>query len=104
VSFADLGLACKTSDYNAMRQKCGTPGYVDPDIFWGYEFSPKSDIFSLGSVFFNLATQFYLFSGDDSKEILHNNKTKNPLGYAPKHCKNISKDAVDLLKMMICPR
>ena len=32
VCFADLGMACKLTDKEEIRVKCGTPGYVDPDI------------------------------------------------------------------------
>ena len=56
VCFADFGLACKVDDRDALRNKCGTPGYVAPEILQGAPFSTKSDIFSLGSVFYSLLT------------------------------------------------
>jgi|LauGreDrversion4_2_1035121.scaffolds.fasta_scaffold50290_2 serine/threonine protein kinase len=44
--------------------KCGTPGYVAPEILRSEGYNANCDIFSLGSLMFNLLTGFYLFSGD----------------------------------------
>jgi len=63
VCIADLGLAIHAEDQTAIREKCGSPGYVDPDIFNGRPFSTKSDIFSLGSLLFNLITMRLLYPG-----------------------------------------
>jgi calcium-dependent protein kinase len=41
--------------------KCGTPGYVAPEILRSEGYTNKCDIFSLGAVFFNLLTGLYLF-------------------------------------------
>jgi serine/threonine protein kinase len=63
VCIADLGLAIHADDQQAIREKCGSPGYVDPDILNGRPFSTKSDIFSLGSLLFNLITMRLLYPG-----------------------------------------
>jgi serine/threonine protein kinase len=63
VCIADLGLAINADDQKAIREKCGSPGYVDPDILNGRPFSTKSDIFSLGSLLFNLITMRLLYPG-----------------------------------------
>ena len=54
--------------------KSGTPGYVAPEILRSEGYNSKCDIFSLGSLMFNLLTGLYLFSGEDQKEILLKNK------------------------------
>jgi serine/threonine protein kinase len=56
VCIADLGLAIKDYDIKGIVMKCGTPGYVDPDVLKGNNFITKSDIFSLGSVLYNIIT------------------------------------------------
>jgi serine/threonine protein kinase len=43
--------------------KCGTPCYVAPEILRGEGYRERADIFSAGSVFFNLLTGRYLFKG-----------------------------------------
>ena len=44
-----------------------------PEVFTFEGYSYKADIFSLGSVFFNLLTGCYLFIGDTIDELLKNN-------------------------------
>ena len=39
VSIADLGMACRMADMKNMTSKCGTPGYVDPDVLNNLPFS-----------------------------------------------------------------
>ncbi len=74
VCIADLGLACRASDIQDLLFKCGTPGYVSPELLKGFPFSAKSDIFSLGSMFYNMITGKMLFSGNDTHQILFKNK------------------------------
>jgi serine/threonine protein kinase len=70
VCIADLGLACRVSANNNtddvgqhLTFKCGTPGYVAPELLKGFAFSSKSDVFSLGCLFFNMVTGKMLFHG-----------------------------------------
>lgn len=70
VRVADFGLACFNPKDEKLTQKCGSPGYVAPEMLRGYGYSYKADIFSLGSVFFNLLTGRYLFSGATPEECL----------------------------------
>ena len=50
-----------------MTGKCGSPGYVAPEVFKGQWYSYKVDVFSLGSVFYQLLTGEYLFDGNTAK-------------------------------------
>jgi serine/threonine protein kinase len=66
IKVADLGLAVPTPQDKQLYMKCGSPGYIAPEIFTcsqsleqGYSY--KADIFSAGSTFFNLLTGFYIF-------------------------------------------
>jgi len=63
VCIADLGLAIREDDEKRKMESCGTPGYVDPEVLNGRPFTTKSDIFSLGSLLFNLITQKIVFPG-----------------------------------------
>lgn len=65
VCIADLGLACRTTDLIELTLKCGTPGYVGPEVLRGQKFSEKSDIFSLGCLFYNLITGRLMYHGRD---------------------------------------
>lgn len=57
-----FSLACKSDNHSKHVQKCGTPGYISPEIFGGKPYTPLCDIFSSGAVFFILLTHFLLLS------------------------------------------
>lgn len=65
VKIADFGLATFTPANlrEKLYEKCGTPCYVAPEILRDQGYTQKCDIFSLGSLFFNLVTGRYLFNG-----------------------------------------
>ena len=71
-----------------------------PEIFTGEGYSYKADIFSLGSVFYNLLTGRFLFNADTPAMLMKANgacdlsKIKQFLG-------NTSKTCQDLLMWMI---
>ncbi len=76
MKIADFGLATFLPKVGTKKifQKCGTPNNIAPEIFTGIGYDTKCDIFSIGSVMFNLLTGFYLFNGANNYEILLNNQ------------------------------
>ncbi len=71
---ADFGLATVLDFHSQMFKRCGTPGYVAPEIL-AYKdgntfYNTKCDIFSLGVIFFVLLTGKKLFNADDQKQII----------------------------------
>ena len=70
VKLADLGLSAITPHGELLNFKCGSPGYIAPEVFKGSGYSYKADIFSLGAVFFKLITSRPLFSGNSPEEKL----------------------------------
>jgi len=91
VRTAAFGLAIFTKNDELVVQKCGTPGYVAPEILKsgsrGYSY--KCDVFSLGSVFFNLLTGRYLFGGNSRNEVLRHNE-RCDLSTKKKYVVNVS--------------
>jgi serine/threonine protein kinase len=50
----DLGMADYTNEEFLLFEKCGTPGYVAPEVFTKGARHPRCDIFSLGVIFYIL--------------------------------------------------
>jgi serine/threonine protein kinase len=67
VKIADFGLSTfgPINTRDKMFEKCGTPCYAAPEILRGEGYTSKCDIFSLGSIFFNLVSGRYLFPGQN---------------------------------------
>ena len=63
VKIADFGLStfCLPNTRDKFFEKCGTPCYAAPEILRGDGYTSKCDIFSLGSIFFNLVTGRFIF-------------------------------------------
>ena len=52
IGLVDLGFATFEEDYKKLFVRCGTPGYVAPEILNDKEYDCKVDVFSAGVVFF----------------------------------------------------
>jgi serine/threonine protein kinase len=77
--------------------KCGTPGYVAPEVLKGHKADTSSDIFSLGSLFYNLLTGLSMYRGRTSQDVLSQNKYTNPYRMIEQYCQNISTSGRALL-------
>lgn len=72
---ADFGLATEMpSDGSKLTRKCGSPGYTAPEMLRGEGYTTQADIFSVGSIMFNLLTGEPLFNGRDAKHIFALNR------------------------------
>eukprot|EP00828_Plagiopyla_frontata_P020399 TRINITY_DN2608_c0_g1_i6.p2 TRINITY_DN2608_c0_g1~~TRINITY_DN2608_c0_g1_i6.p2 ORF type:complete len:133 (-),score=18.20 TRINITY_DN2608_c0_g1_i6:277-675(-) len=75
VIVADFGLSEYQGQQPYLFKKCGTPGYISPEILLGLEQSPKVDIFSAGVILYIILTGFAVFYGDNYIDILQKIKT-----------------------------
>ena len=73
IRIADFGLAAFTPQDEMITHRCGSPGYVAPEVLKGRDYNYKADVFGAGSVFFNLLSRRYLFSGATADEVLRRN-------------------------------
>jgi serine/threonine protein kinase len=68
IRLADFGFACFADKIEKALDPddeiiCGTPGYIAPEALEGKGYTTKSDIFSVGSILYNILTMKNLFHG-----------------------------------------
>lgn len=75
---ADFGLSEFSDTENYLYVRCGTPGYVAPEIIsirtLKAKYSPICDIYSLGLILYLLLFQKSPFPGKNQDEVLKQNK------------------------------
>lgn len=54
VVIVDFGFATKVEDYKNLFTRCGTPGYVAPEVLNDFPYNWKADVFSAGIIFYIL--------------------------------------------------
>ena len=76
----DFGIASclKTKGITATGDMIGTPEYISPEQAEGKETDPRSDIYSLGVIIFEMVTGRVPFKGDTSLSIALMHKTETP--------------------------
>ena len=95
---ADFGLAC---DKNlAFDMKCGTPGYIAPEILRGKSYTEKVDLFSCGVIIFALLAGEFPFVGTSNAQVLERNM-KCVVKFNAKAWKSISFNAAEFLSLML---
>lgn len=74
----DFGLSTFVHKDTHIYTKCGTPGYLSPEIVFlnaeNPQFYTQSDIFSVGVIFHYLITGMPLFNGETASEVYERNK------------------------------
>ena len=97
---ADFGLATWADEVEYLFVRCGTPGYVAPEIVnikdMKAKCDPICDLFSIGVIFHILLTGKSPFPGKTYNEVLTQNRACN-IDFETEECLKLSQSSLDLL-------
>jgi len=105
LKLVDFGLATYADVDEYLFKRCGTPGFVAPEVInakkgVNIHYSPKCDVFSVGIIFFFMLTGKMPYDGEDFEEVLENNK-RAVINFKVRELKNVTPIAYDLLTKML---
>lgn len=101
IKIADFGLAAFINSNDQLFKRCGTPGYVAPEILEDERYDEKVDIFSAGVILYILLTGGSPFHAQDYNQILLKNKNCEINYHFEQYGLEISDLATDLMKKML---
>jgi len=101
IKIVDFGLATYLNASEYLFRRCGTPGYVAPEILADEKYDQKVDVFSAGVILYIILTGGSPFYGKSYNEILHKNKKCEIRFDFVERGRKISEQAIDLLKKML---
>lgn len=99
----DFGLATMADDTEQMARRCGSPGYIAPEMCVGRRYGSKVDVFGMGVVLFFILSKKMPFSnpGDNAMTVLRATvKSAPPFQDAP--FPELSSSLRSLLKALLC--
>lgn len=101
ITLADFGYAARLSarDEKSLRDSCGTPGYVAPEILCKKRYGTKVDMWSCGVIIFILLGGYPPFGGDDHEmlQMIRVGKFR----FDPTYWDSVSEEAKDLIKKLL---
>jgi serine/threonine-protein kinase len=92
----DFGIAGIEEELTGGEIRVGTPAYMSPEQITGKEVSPKSDLYSLGLLLYEIFTGKQAFQSDSLPDLLHKQQTT-----APTNPSEILKDISPLVEKTI---
>jgi eukaryotic-like serine/threonine-protein kinase len=78
VRITDFGLAAVTSDLTHAESNAGTPAYMAPEQFDGLALTPRTDVYALGLVLYELFTGMRAFEGRTIDELRRLQEDSSP--------------------------
>lgn len=73
LAIVDLGFATHEEDFRKLFVRCGTPGYVAPEVLNDKDYTCKADVYSAGIILYMILTGRIPFNGSSYKQIVYKN-------------------------------
>lgn len=104
IVLVDLGFATYCKDYNKLFTRCGTPGYVAPEVLHDKVYDCKADIFSMGTIFYIMLTGKVPFSSKTYEGLVKANmQCQIDFSFIDDKKYKISNQAMNQLQSMLNP-
>ena len=103
VKLGDFGMATFVGADNLIRGRCGTPGYVAPEIMTAKKnggYQNNVDMFSAGVIMYILLCGYEPFYGETEKELIAEN-SKAKVEYPKDDWNSVSVEGRDLVERML---
>eukprot|EP00968_Pinguiococcus_pyrenoidosus_P013442 scaffold1220_cov259-Pinguiococcus_pyrenoidosus.AAC.114 len=100
IKIADFGFAKKDVTSDSLKSKCGTPGFVAPEILKGMGYGTQVDVWSLGCIVYILLGGYPPFY-DESQPQLFRKIKAGQFKFHREYWSHVSDDAKDLINKMI---
>eukprot|EP01022_Parablepharisma_sp_SALTPOND_P024908 TRINITY_DN560_c0_g1_i1.p1 TRINITY_DN560_c0_g1~~TRINITY_DN560_c0_g1_i1.p1 ORF type:complete len:914 (-),score=67.53 TRINITY_DN560_c0_g1_i1:1166-3907(-) len=100
LKIADFGLATIVDPNVPEKLRCGSPGYVAPEVLNNLGYGTKADIFSAGIILCVILTGVSPFHGKSYQDVLLKNK-EGAVSLTQSHWTFVSKEAKDLVSKMV---
>lgn len=75
VSLVDFGFMTRAREYSHLFTRCGTPGYVAPEVLADKPYNTKIDVFSTGLLMYLLVTKQNPFHDKSYTKLIQKNKS-----------------------------
>jgi hypothetical protein len=98
VRIGDFGLVCSANE--PQLRKCGSAGFIAPEILTLQPYSAKVDMFSIGVILYTLICGRSPFYGNSSREVLMNNQSAK-VYFVSDEWEEISRDCIDFILQLV---
>lgn len=75
VTLVDFGFMTRSQEFKLLFTRCGTPGYVAPEVLADLNYDTSADMYSAGILFFALLTKKNPFQNKSYTKLIKNNKS-----------------------------
>jgi len=96
IKIIDFGFAKLIQPGQVLKETCGTPNYVAPEVLTGRGYDKRADIWSIGIIMYLMLRGQLPFDANDIETILINTK-RGDIVLDDDHWKNVSTEAQELM-------